>query len=102
MAGRYRKRHIDRDPAPGISPDAYGAIQAARRGNCRVAAKHLYDAAPHIQGGSGGAKAKRDAESFRLASIIVAQHCSPGAARVRGRDHYAGFHGTGRRRKRRS
>lgn len=100
MAKRKRKGGPFIEREPGISPDARGAIEAARRGNCRMAAKHLYDAAPHIQ--RHGAATERDRDSFRLASIIVAQHCSAEGRRGRGRD-YSGFSGRGasRRRKRR-
>ncbi len=52
-------------------PDAMAAIQAARKGKCKLAMKRLFDASPHIQGYND----KEEVESHRVASIIVAQHC---------------------------
>lgn len=63
--------------------DAMGAIRAARKGNCKLASKRLYDASPSNQAHEGTPEFEQARESYRMASIIVSQHCSKDTGRGR-------------------
>jgi hypothetical protein len=62
-----------------VNPDARAAIKAARRGNCKTALSHLYDAAPHMQTRTPTEKHVQD---FRTASIIVGKLCTADTKRT--------------------
>lgn len=72
-----------------MSPDAHAAIKAARAGNCKTAYRHLYDAAPHIQGGS---RQQRHAADFRTAAIIIEKLCVVNKTKKRGKYRYRTGH----------
>lgn len=60
-----------------LNPDASAAVASARKGNCRDALKHLYDAAPHNQTlECGTEKAKNLAADFKTANVIVSGLCA--------------------------
>ena len=91
MSRRRRSRGLG-----AVNPDATAAIKAARQGKCRSALKHLYDASPLVQTSTPGEKHRQD---YRVASIIVAQHCGGSEKPRSSRDgrkkkyHYPGFEG---------
>lgn len=72
-----------------MSADARAAIKAARKGNCATAYRHLYDAAPHMQGGS---RQQRHAADFRTAAIIIEKLCVVNKTKKRGKYRYKTGH----------
>ena len=81
-----------------LNPDAAAAVAAARKGSCRTAMKHLFDASPHLQ--SVNACASTDtpaARDFKQASVIVAGLCTVDKKPDRSYAS-AGFRGVKRRR----
>jgi hypothetical protein len=81
-----------------LNPDAAAAVKAARAGKCRDAMKHLYDAAPHVQGEGCGGMQTPTANAFRQAFLIVSGTCT--VQRTPGRYRSTGFDGAKRRRRR--
>lgn len=87
-----------------VNPDATAAIKAARKGRCKTALRHLYDASPLVQTAN---PTERHRQDYRVASIIVAQHCGGGErphvirSRTGKKYHYPGFEGARRKRRRR-
>lgn len=82
-----------------LNPDASAAVQSARKGNCRDALKHLYDAAPHMQVSCGSPGHEAAVKDFKTASVIVAGLCTVNAKS--GTYRSTGFDGARRRRRRR-
>ena len=80
---------------PRSSPDAMSAIHHARANNCKSAMKALYDASPQAQCRRENFacidKAEKD---FKMASIIVAQHCGRDVGK-RGSSKYGVFYRRG-------
>lgn len=70
-----RRRRKAQRGLGAVNPDATAAIAAARQGKCKSALRYLYDASPHVQSHTPGEKHRQD---FKVASIIVAQHCGGG------------------------
>lgn len=87
-------------PRPTMTPDARAAIEAARKGKCKVAFQHLHDASPHNQTRDTSSAAFEKARKDHItASVIYQQFCARG-----GKSKYPEFtlQGTrGRRRRRR-
>lgn len=87
-----------------LNPDAGAAVREARKGQCRLANKYLYDASPQNQYNpqNNPAGFERAVKDHKIASMIVAQLCTK-PAKGRGSKRYrgAGFEGSRRRRRKR-
>lgn len=83
-----------------LNPDAAAAVAAARKGSCRTAMKHLFDASPHLQSVNACASVDTPAaRDFKQANVIVAGLCTVDKKTDRSYTG-AGFQGTRRRRRR--
>jgi hypothetical protein len=64
----------------GVNADARGAIQAARKGKCKLAFRHLKDAAPHHQTEPGSPRWEKAIRDHQLATVIYDRLCTTGKA----------------------